>query len=830
MDYIESFKNLRTNQKYGRKSPHKAVMMLTVIELFEQNILTDNEIFYNNILKSTFLRIWNKVLPNERLIHSEAYLPFWYLQSDSFWHIVPVRGKEDILSLMRDPNINPSEAKLNDSVRCVELDEDLYFLMTLSSGRSSLKKALLETYTDLSRFEIIQYSMSKDNMIDYSESALDEYKEILSSSKKKSNSGGFDSDMANQFRKLSDDLQIVLCYEYYAYLKSHYSERGLFREILPSPYNLYDHIAYHPFRREDLSPAFLTIYDNFLSGLRVSLMSEDNAFDLIDKISEAINHLSGSTPISFAENESESKEKENTYKDENYEQEEASSVDNTRLDYYIENHVTKCEIFSLYGNKLYSSDGKLKIINDKLYRFKLQNVCFTIKEMVRYGLSWQKGQTIVVAYVPSALIKALSPTHYDEQIEDIVYDAIDNSCRVLVDGVWYQDDGSRADSGNIEASIKGETTGRGLYKNIIDSDASNVYEPKGKLRKIKDVAYSSYDYLWTMSIVEFMQLSPQPSLISYDMMACMMIAIGWELLNENKDARRKEKDLRECIEFLIEESKEEMDSELSWDSPRSDVYRAIKDFPMGGVFENTVDNLIATSPINVLRAWFSDESEEDIFDASTVFEKSCLYALKPSKHDPYIEVNKSWKRSLYKEHDDLMAYLKEHYFAFLEEVEVDDEEEMETSSADIYVELTRDVIEQGRTPNGGFTKSQLSAIGIDWPPQKDWIESTIGKMVTQQQLDKFYQIKYVEQSSKRTRMSSVSSMDKNQEQNRINAILRAMSYFYVPASIRDITRTISRTAWGGKILEDDVKKLIDKMDEIRVDEEGKYILKQRGNN
>lgn len=144
MDYTETFKNLRTNNKYGRKSPHKVVMMLTVIELFENNILKDNEIYYDDKLKSMFLKVWNRVLPSEPLFHPDAYLPFWYLQNDSFWHIVPKRGQEDILSLMRDNNVKPSEAKLSDSVRYAELDEDLYFLMTLSSGRSSLKKFYLK--------------------------------------------------------------------------------------------------------------------------------------------------------------------------------------------------------------------------------------------------------------------------------------------------------------------------------------------------------------------------------------------------------------------------------------------------------------------------------------------------------------------------------------------------------------------------------------------------------------------------------------------------------------------------------------------------------------
>ncbi len=81
--------------------------------------------------------------------------------------------------------MKPSEAKLNDSVRCAELDEDLYFLMTLQSHRSSLKKVLLEIYTQLSEDEIDKLSESMDNAIDYSATALSEYKKIQSRSQRR---------------------------------------------------------------------------------------------------------------------------------------------------------------------------------------------------------------------------------------------------------------------------------------------------------------------------------------------------------------------------------------------------------------------------------------------------------------------------------------------------------------------------------------------------------------------------------------------------------------------------------------------------------------------
>ena len=294
MDYIEAFQNLRTNNKYGRRSSHKAVLMLTVIELYEQNVLSDNEIYYDDTLKSMFLKVWNRVLPDEPLFHPEAYLPFWYLQSDSFWHIVSNRGKEDILSLMRDTNIKPSEAKLYDCVKYAELDEDLYFLMTLPSGRSSLKKVLLETYTNLSERQIDRLSESVDNAIDYSTSALSDYEKILSNEKDTKNivSVETDNELVHQFQSLNEDIQIVLNLQYYSFLKSHRNEREMFKDICPTVYDLYDKII-HPIQQGDITPSFAFTYDNFLSDLKIALMSEEGSMELIDKIGEAIDLLRG---------------------------------------------------------------------------------------------------------------------------------------------------------------------------------------------------------------------------------------------------------------------------------------------------------------------------------------------------------------------------------------------------------------------------------------------------------------------------------------------------------------------------------------------------------
>ena len=179
MDYLDAFKQLNTNNKYCRKSPHKAILLLTVIEMYETNALSENMIPYDDALKNRFQTVWNKVLKGETNFQPCAYLPYWYMQTEDFWHIVPHKGQENILTLIKDNNIKPSETKLKDCVKYAELDNDLYFLMTLKSGRSALKKILLETYINLTEDEIARLSESIDNTTDFSSVALSDYEHML---------------------------------------------------------------------------------------------------------------------------------------------------------------------------------------------------------------------------------------------------------------------------------------------------------------------------------------------------------------------------------------------------------------------------------------------------------------------------------------------------------------------------------------------------------------------------------------------------------------------------------------------------------------------------
>lgn len=574
MDYIEAFKNLKTNNKYSRKSPHKAILLLSVIEMYETNVLSENMILYDDMLKSTFQKVWERTLKDETLFHPELYLPFWYMQNEDFWHIVPNRGREDILTLLRDSHVKPSEAKLKDCVRYAELDEDLYFLMTLPSGRSSLKRVLLETYTTLSERQIDRMAQSADNAIDYSASALSDYEKILSREEDESKAAivETDNELVRQFQTLSEDLQIVMNLQYFSFLKSHRNEREMFKEICPTVYNLYDHIVNHPIKQGEIAPSFAFIYDNFLSDLKIALMSEEGSMVLIDNIGEAIDVLRGNNkpkekviddapaemteekeeetkevlvedydkptnPPIGSEVSSDNTEIEHVYldthnniietttipydvlpekdfatvnrkgkpwtKDEeerlvqffhsgtnfqtiadligrtevairarlyklglissiyDQESEPSASADNTsqepakESDFTIENNLTRCSIVNRYGEKVFSTEGKLKYIDGKLYRLNLKNECFTMKSMLFNGSVWLKGEKKIVAYPQTELYKVMeNSVDYCNDVESIVDRSVFEYCRLKVKGVWFKHNGDPVNATPIKKEEK----------------------------------------------------------------------------------------------------------------------------------------------------------------------------------------------------------------------------------------------------------------------------------------------------------------------------------------------------------------------------------------
>lgn len=80
-------RNLNRNKYRGCYAPHKAVMIMAVMELVKSGHITSNVILLDTELKGMFKEIWHRVVPAGSPFKCEYRNPFTYMDSEPFWDL-----------------------------------------------------------------------------------------------------------------------------------------------------------------------------------------------------------------------------------------------------------------------------------------------------------------------------------------------------------------------------------------------------------------------------------------------------------------------------------------------------------------------------------------------------------------------------------------------------------------------------------------------------------------------------------------------------------------------------------------------------------------------
>jgi len=131
----------RANTKYGM-APHKPVLLLAFIDLFEKHIITENRVYVDADLVGAFLENWRLLV--DTLNSPDFTQPFYYLQSDllnghPFWFLQPKPG-----------------CSINAHIKSVKtlsqvlgygcFSPEVFLLLNDSLNRNIIKNALLDAY------------------------------------------------------------------------------------------------------------------------------------------------------------------------------------------------------------------------------------------------------------------------------------------------------------------------------------------------------------------------------------------------------------------------------------------------------------------------------------------------------------------------------------------------------------------------------------------------------------------------------------------------------------------------------------------------------------
>ena len=149
--YQKAFSTLRRNRENGG-APHKPILLLSVLRLFQSGDLLSSEIKPSPLLFHTFKHLWIKLVPASVPFNPTFYYPFFHLGSESFWKLVPKPGK-------CIPTGIGSFFQLNDCVAFAIIDRSLSDFMMNPVCNTILEKTLVEQYFNIPYCSYTQISI-----------------------------------------------------------------------------------------------------------------------------------------------------------------------------------------------------------------------------------------------------------------------------------------------------------------------------------------------------------------------------------------------------------------------------------------------------------------------------------------------------------------------------------------------------------------------------------------------------------------------------------------------------------------------------------------------
>ena len=91
--FLEMASNINRNKFKGCYAPHKAVMIMAIMELVESGQISSNVIHLDKELKDKFKEVWKKVVPEGSPFKCEYRNPFTYMDSEPFWDLSTDKDK-----------------------------------------------------------------------------------------------------------------------------------------------------------------------------------------------------------------------------------------------------------------------------------------------------------------------------------------------------------------------------------------------------------------------------------------------------------------------------------------------------------------------------------------------------------------------------------------------------------------------------------------------------------------------------------------------------------------------------------------------------------------
>lgn len=132
--------HLSTAVVMGRKAPHKAVLLLAILDLVEDGSITSPQIILTKELENAFEREWHRFIGAPLVFKCVIATPFWHMRNEPFYTLC-LKSGEEVSNL-----VNPYSKKRLKELTYAVIDEDMFKQMQNAETRLEFRKILIDAY------------------------------------------------------------------------------------------------------------------------------------------------------------------------------------------------------------------------------------------------------------------------------------------------------------------------------------------------------------------------------------------------------------------------------------------------------------------------------------------------------------------------------------------------------------------------------------------------------------------------------------------------------------------------------------------------------------
>ena len=129
----------------GKKLPHKAILLVAIMNLITDGTIMNNRIYMDKHLTTEFALQWRKHIIDKHLPIPSMWTPFYHLKGEVFWHFCPKINKDSLDEFLNFGG-TPSIGKLKKYVEYAYIDEELFIMIADVNNRKLLEDTLIKNY------------------------------------------------------------------------------------------------------------------------------------------------------------------------------------------------------------------------------------------------------------------------------------------------------------------------------------------------------------------------------------------------------------------------------------------------------------------------------------------------------------------------------------------------------------------------------------------------------------------------------------------------------------------------------------------------------------